>query len=1445
MSSTRDYIDYLNAKTDIAPANSQEELDEARLIQKLMEQHGLETQLQEFEANGAGDIPHAVALFVLFIGTVLAGIIGAPVQTLGLILVFICLILFVVRFALGRDVLAGLGGRARSQNVIGVHRADGPLVTKGNRPIVIMAHYDTPNENFLYQEPFAAYQAFLRRLSPDLAIVVFICCFVQVLVFLPEPIRRVFWIVGIIACAPLVLIGISYVYERFSPCTTGANDNKASVAALLGVLDSVRPGPDDAKRYAAEHPFVEDEEQAGESVTDGASAEPEEYEDENEETPDSDVPAAVAPAEEDDDVIADTVLRPAVASTSADMPAEQDVLADEEGSSESEGAYIPGGYDENGQVFDGHDEDVYGAYDAAPDDGGAASSVAGRVRGLFGGLSARIRGLRGLGGSGDQETAFDSASDNVAEPSELDQESAFDRSQSKPRRSLVSQHRGPAPTVAAAPRGEAADWSHAQAEDDRYQYAETAPSEDRAWNEDEEPQQESEPRTSASFQLDLDRPQRHGLETIESLDMLPEDCEVVYRKPAIRRARLAQLPKIEEQNESAYQVEREDFGGAQDASLQQEPPYAEDEQSYDQGAEVLSNDDESYLPYEPEGGYSDEAQLSLAERASDIAHRIGEWFKRLWTKIVDEITRLREQLAERKAEREQQKAEAAEHAELERLQEAEGSEEVEAGEEGALQPQDDLIEAEECDRVSDEARVADESADDADDAAAESITATSQREELLEHLPTIEEESPAELDSVDETAGTGEGEIPLAHQDEAEQTSSVVTLDEVYPFERDEQDQENGGDNDELDDLDYIDLDDQDYLDEDLLEDEEPLEEPASQPSIAQDRDAADATVAGTDSSDSVADTAEFEKPAAVTSVAEGLVFSEEQDISEEELEQKDATGLDTLSIDGVEEIPEVAQPKPRPIDDPNWGRSEFRPSASLARRAALFDLPNPATNESVDPFANVDDAQEDEPQESQGVDQGSYGLPDTQRPSDTEQSKESETEAADLEQTAPVELGAQAQERPQDTAELAASEDALAEGGLSPEETARLTPVFSTDDLDVTKPNAVVNTQEELPLTQSPEQTGISSDVDEDDRHEAAEETGSLDVTASFNVERPSDPEATLAGSAEEHAEVPADADQTDPDMMNSGLETVGVGEPQPLETLSADSLQPTYLDEPSYGFAAPSHEEIGGRKKKKNKGGLRGLFSRKKKNDAAGEESISDWLGVSDDYDAKKDGRAIGSWSNFEQEAEKLDRQRRDGDSSWKGGAAMRSNLRVVADDEDLPIDEYGQVIQPAQPSEEEMRDQILHMGDDELICHDIYFVAVGSNGLGNSGAAAFIDQYRRDIRGCFLINLDSIGAGELTLLTKEGLDNPRRADRRMVRMLSGVFDDLHLPFQRRSYEGASTDATYAMRSRIRATTIMGQTNAGIRAQSHVVDDEPSGVDRRQVSDVAEVVAEFIRRA
>ena len=289
MPTTRNYTDYLNDQVDIAPVNSQEELQAAELIEGLFAQHGLETQLQEFETPSASGLTQKIYLVMLFLGVLLSGFLGTPVMVVGLVLVGASFVLLALARS-GNDLFGAIGPQARSQNVIGVHRATGPNVIKGNRPIVIVAHYDTPRENPLNGPQLAKWQPLIKRLSWPLSIAVLVLALFQMIPFIPVPARHVFWVLGVLAALPLLLLGAASIYERFAACTTGASDNKASVAAMLGVLDMVRPGPDAAKDWAETHPQAvrrpldeladEDGEAEDEFFGEGAESDEEAYDEE-------------------------------------------------------------------------------------------------------------------------------------------------------------------------------------------------------------------------------------------------------------------------------------------------------------------------------------------------------------------------------------------------------------------------------------------------------------------------------------------------------------------------------------------------------------------------------------------------------------------------------------------------------------------------------------------------------------------------------------------------------------------------------------------------------------------------------------------------------------------------------------------------------------------------------------------------------------------------------------------------------------------------------------------------------------------------------------------------------------------------------------------------------------------------------------------------------------
>ena len=83
MASTRYYLDYLNNQIDISPANSQEELDAAQLLQSLMDEHGLDTTMQEFDAPAGGEFTHDLTCVLLFFGMVMSGVLDSAVGVVG------------------------------------------------------------------------------------------------------------------------------------------------------------------------------------------------------------------------------------------------------------------------------------------------------------------------------------------------------------------------------------------------------------------------------------------------------------------------------------------------------------------------------------------------------------------------------------------------------------------------------------------------------------------------------------------------------------------------------------------------------------------------------------------------------------------------------------------------------------------------------------------------------------------------------------------------------------------------------------------------------------------------------------------------------------------------------------------------------------------------------------------------------------------------------------------------------------------------------------------------------------------------------------------------------------------------------------------------------------------------------------------------------------------
>ena len=262
MANTQDYVSYLDEQIGISPATSQEELQAAQTIEELMRDHNVEVSVEEFDAPAWGRMPYKVLLVVLFIGLILSGVGPVALRVVGMILAVASTVILAMDYTGYASILESFGPAGRSQNVIAYHKASGPLVTKGVRPIVVVAHYDSPHESFLYDSQISPYLPMIRKYSPYCVLAVGIIAFFQILGFLPAGFRRLVWVIGLVAALPPLVIGIGAIAERFARCTLGANDNRSSVAALLGVLNAVSPS-DRVLEYQPKERPAEDEQPSG------------------------------------------------------------------------------------------------------------------------------------------------------------------------------------------------------------------------------------------------------------------------------------------------------------------------------------------------------------------------------------------------------------------------------------------------------------------------------------------------------------------------------------------------------------------------------------------------------------------------------------------------------------------------------------------------------------------------------------------------------------------------------------------------------------------------------------------------------------------------------------------------------------------------------------------------------------------------------------------------------------------------------------------------------------------------------------------------------------------------------------------------------------------------------------------------------------------------------
>ncbi len=263
--------------------------------------------------------------------------------------------------------------------------------------------------------------------------------------------------------------------------------------------------------------------------------------------------------------------------------------------------------------------------------------------------------------------------------------------------------------------------------------------------------------------------------------------------------------------------------------------------------------------------------------------------------------------------------------------------------------------------------------------------------------------------------------------------------------------------------------------------------------------------------------------------------------------------------------------------------------------------------------------------------------------------------------------------------------------------------------------------------------------------------------------------------------------------------------------------------------------------------------------------ESTPQEWLDVDESFDARSVGAERGGWESFREESEFEsisndsydDGYEDDGYSdpaydeygegeaqpksghTWNGGAFSRismgnANVRSGEEFEDMAALENEHT--PAQEMEQIYR---FHNPD---ITTEVWFVALGSDLSGHNGMKAFLAEHAQELRGAMIIDLEALGAGDLSLIETEGVLKKSHASSRMKRFIKKASSASGTHVGSASIEWGESSASVASKQGFQSMHLVGMD--GLKpAYFGQEDDVVASVDAKKLAQNTDFVMELLK--
>lgn len=183
--------------------------------------------------------------------------------------------------------------------------------------------------------------------------------------------------------------------------------------------------------------------------------------------------------------------------------------------------------------------------------------------------------------------------------------------------------------------------------------------------------------------------------------------------------------------------------------------------------------------------------------------------------------------------------------------------------------------------------------------------------------------------------------------------------------------------------------------------------------------------------------------------------------------------------------------------------------------------------------------------------------------------------------------------------------------------------------------------------------------------------------------------------------------------------------------------------------------------------------------------------------------------------------------------------SDGAVTIDSEATYRDSGGSVREEAQIDHE--LEQIYRFRNPD-ISTEVWFVALGSELSSHSGMKAFLAEHASDLRGAIIVELEGLGAGDLSLVERGGTFRPYTTSSRMSRYLTKASRDSGVSVQKVSLPWSDSSTAYAVKHGVQGMHLVG-IEGSKPALASEADDVVDNVSEKKLKQASDFVVALLK--